>query len=90
MCSINLKAGKYIIVVHVESTDVSKTSAYININDGTTVLATEEFTGGGGFFMQTNVPVVVDFKTDKTLYIDIQTEASSGHWIGAFNCMQIG
>lgn len=90
LCSINLKAGKYIIIAHVESTNVAKTSAYINVNDGITSFVTEEFTGGGGFFMQTNVPVVVDFKTDKTLYLDIQTEASSGNWIGAFNCMQIG
>ena len=90
MCSINLKAGKYIIIAHVESTNVAKTSAYIDVNDGITSLVTEEFTGGGGFFMQTNVPLIFESKTDKTLNLIIQTEASSGHWIGAFNCMQIG
>lgn len=90
MCSINLKAGKYILIATAQSSNVANTSALASINDGIISFASEEFTGGGGFFMQTNIPVVVDFKTDKTIYLDIQTEASSGYWFGAFTGLQIG
>ena len=90
LCSVTLKPGKYILIATVQSSDVSKTSAYAEINNGTIAYASEEFTGGGGFFMQTNIPVVLDLSIEQTIYLDIQSEASSGYWFGSFTGLQIG
>ena len=74
----------------MQSSDVSKTSAYAEINNGKINFASEDFAGGGGFFMATNIPVVLDLSIEQTIYLDIQSEASSGYWFGAFTGLQIG
>lgn len=78
------------LIATVQSTNVSNTSAFAEINNGTTTYASEEFTGGGGFFMQTNIPVVLDLPIAQTIYLDIQSEASSGYWVGSFTGLQVG
>ncbi len=90
LCSVTLSPGKYMLIATVQSTNVSNTSAFAEINNGTTTYASEEFTGGGGFFMQTNIPVVLDLPIAQTIYLDIQSEASSGYWVGSFTGLQVG
>lgn len=90
LCSITLNPGKYILIATVQSTDVAKTSAYVEINNGKIGFAAEEFTGGGGFFMITNIPFVLDLDTTQSIYLDIQTEVNSGYWFGSFTGLQVG
>lgn len=88
-CSKTLQPGLYLMIASVQSTNVSDTSALATINNGIIEFTSEEFSSNGGFFMQTNIPFVLDLKNEQTIYLDVQTEASSGYWFGSFTGLRV-
>lgn len=89
LCSKTLQPGLYLMIASVQSTNVSGTSALATINNGIIAFTSEEFSSNGGFFMQTNIPFVLDLKNEQTIYLDVQTEASSGYWFGSFTGLRL-